>query len=125
MRGSDSASSETASRPTQAGRGPVLDAAQLDVLRRYGGEHDVVVGDVLFADGDETYDLIVILDGQVDIVQHRGEPGQTVIATYGPGQFLGELGLLTGQRAYLSAVTGHRGCARAGRAGDDDDRMLS
>jgi hypothetical protein len=35
------------------------DAAQLEVLRRYGSEHDVAAGDVLFADGDATYDLIV------------------------------------------------------------------
>jgi thioredoxin reductase (NADPH) len=88
----------------QAGRGPVLDAAQLEVLRRYGSEQDTVAGDVLFADGDISYDLIVILDGQAQIVQHRGQPGETVIATYGRGQFLGEIGLLTGQRAYLSAV---------------------
>jgi thioredoxin reductase (NADPH) len=104
MRGSGSAGSGAVPRTTQAGRGPVLDAAQLEVLRRYGGEQEVAAGDVLFADGDETYDLIVILDGQAEIVQRRGEPGETVLATYGHGQFLGELGLLTGQRAYLSAV---------------------
>jgi thioredoxin reductase (NADPH) len=32
------------------------------------------------------------------------QAGETVFATYGHGQFLGEIGLLTGQRAYLSAV---------------------
>ena len=94
---------------TQAGRGPVLDAAQLEVLRRYGGEHDVAAGDVLFADGDVSYDLIVVLAGQVRIIEHRGQPGETVIATYGPSQFLGEIGLLTGQRAYLSAVASTAG----------------
>ena len=93
------------STQVQAGRNPVLDAAQLEVLRRYGSEHDVATGDVLFADGDVTYDLIVVLDGQVQIVEGHGHPGETVIATYGRAQFLGELGLLTGQRAYLSAVT--------------------
>ena len=93
------------STQAQAGRNPVLDAAQLEVLRRYGSEHDVATGDVLFADGDVTYDLIVVLDGQVQIVEGHGHPGETVIATYGRAQFLGELGLLTGQRAYLSAVT--------------------
>jgi thioredoxin reductase (NADPH) len=97
------------SRQAQAGRSPVLDAAQLEVLRGYGREQDVGAGDVLFADGDVTYDLIVVLDGQVQIVQHRGQPGETVIATYGRAQFLGEIGLLTGQRAYLSAVASTAG----------------
>ena len=102
-------SGEPISQPAQAGRSPVLDAAQLEVLRGYGGEHDVAAGDVLFADGDAAYDLIVILDGQVEIVQRRGQAGETIIATYGRYQFLGELGLLTGQRAYLSAVASTAG----------------
>ena len=37
------------------GRSPALDADQLEVLRRYGTERDVAAGEVLFADGDETY----------------------------------------------------------------------
>src|SRR5215475_976646 len=86
------------------GRSPVLDAAQLEVLRRYGSERDVAAGDVLFADGDETYDLIVVLDGTAEIVQGYGLSGATFIAGYGPGQFLGEIGMLTGQRAFLTAV---------------------
>jgi thioredoxin reductase (NADPH) len=93
----------------QAGRSPVLDAAQLEVLRRYGDEEDVAAGGVLFADGDETYDLIVVLAGEVRIIQRYGQPGETVIATYGPSTFLGELGLLTGQRVYLSAVASTAG----------------
>jgi thioredoxin reductase (NADPH) len=88
----------------QAGRSPILDAAQIAVLRRYGSESDVSAGTVLFADGDETYDLIVLLQGQAEIVQDRGRPDETVLASYGPSQFLGELGLLTGQRVYLTAV---------------------
>ncbi len=97
------------SKPAQAGRSPVLDAAQLEVLRRYGSEHDMAPGEVLFADGDETYDLIVVLAGEARIIERRGLPGEIVIATYGPSQFLGEIGLLTGQRAYLSAVASTAG----------------
>jgi thioredoxin reductase (NADPH) len=97
------------SQQAQAGRSPVLDAAQLEVLHRYGREHDVAAGDVLFADGDVSYDLIVVLAGEVRIIEHRGQPGETVIATYGPSRFLGEIGLLTGQRAYLSAVASTAG----------------
>jgi thioredoxin reductase (NADPH) len=92
-----------------AGRSPALDAAQIEVLRRYGREQPVAAGDVLFADGDETYDLIVVLAGEVQIVEHYGRPGQTVLATYGPSRFLGEIGLLTGQRVYLSAVASSAG----------------
>ena len=86
------------------GRSPALDAAELEVLRRYGTERDVAAGEVLFADGDETYDLIVMLDGTGEIIQRYGQPGATFIAGYGRSQFLGEIGMLTGQRAYLTAV---------------------
>jgi thioredoxin reductase (NADPH) len=86
------------------GRSPVLDAAQLAVLRGYGDERDVAAGDVLFADGDETYDLIVLLAGTADIIEGHGQPGASAVASYGPSEFLGEIGMLTGQRAFLSAV---------------------
>jgi thioredoxin reductase (NADPH) len=86
------------------GRSPTLDGDQLEVLRGYGAERDVAAGEVLFADGDETYDLIVMLDGTAEIIQGYGRPGATRIAGYGRSQFLGEIGLLTGQRAYLTAV---------------------
>src|ERR1022692_1171518 len=49
---------------SQAGRSPVLDGAQLEVLRRDGSEHDMAPGEGVFADGDETYDLIVMLAGE-------------------------------------------------------------
>lgn len=83
------------------GRSPVLDTAELEVLRRYGTERDVAADEVLFADGDETYDLIVMLDGTAEIIQGYGQPGATFIAGYGRSQFLGEICMLTGQRAYL------------------------
>lgn len=86
------------------GRSPVLDAAQLGILRGYGSERDVAAGDVLFADGDETYDLIVLIAGTADIIAGYSHPGASVVASYGPSEFLGEIGMLTGQRAFLSAV---------------------
>lgn len=64
----------------------------------------MVDGEVLFADGDKTYDLIVVLEGGVEIVEHYHQPDEVVIITYGPREFLGEMGLLTGQSVYLSAV---------------------
>ena len=92
-----------------AGRSPVLDEAQLEILHKYGSEHDVGAGEVLFGDGDVSYDLIVILTGEVRIVERLGQPGEAVIVTYGPAQFLGETGLFTGQRVFLSAVASTAG----------------
>jgi thioredoxin reductase (NADPH) len=86
-----------------------LSETQLTVLRRYAVEQETAVGDVLFADGDETYDLIVILEGEVEIVEHFALPAQLVIVSYGPREFLGEMGLLTGQRAYLTAAVSAAG----------------
>src|ERR1700716_4414133 len=83
---------------------PVLSEPQLAVLHRYGTEQRVAIGDVLFRDGDETYDLIVLLEGEAQIVEHYAQPDEFLIVTYGPAEFMGEIGLLTGQRAYLTAV---------------------
>ena len=69
----------------------------------------MAAGDVLFADGDQTYDLIVLLEGSADLVEGYGQPGAKVVASYGPSQFLGEIGMLTGQRAFLSAVAASPG----------------
>jgi thioredoxin reductase (NADPH) len=83
---------------------PLLGESQLRVLGRYGQEHRIVAGQTLWEDGDSTYDLIVILEGSVDIVEHHGRHDEAVIITYGQREFLGEMSLLTGQKAYLSAV---------------------
>ena len=82
----------------------MLDAAQIEMLRGYGREREVTAGEVLFADGDETYDLIVVLAGAADLVDNYGRAGESVVTSYGPGEFLGEIGLLTGQRVFLTAV---------------------
>jgi thioredoxin reductase (NADPH) len=99
---------DTAAGPRTSSERPgyraVLTYPQLEVLHRYGAEQRVAIGDVLFRDGDLTYDLIVLLEGEVRIVEHYAQPDEFVLVTYRPGEFMGEIGLLTGQRAYLTAV---------------------
>jgi thioredoxin reductase (NADPH) len=95
---------EISLHPPEAGNTPPLDAAQLEVLRKYGAEDDVSAGDVLYADGDDNQDLIVVLDGDVEIIEKHGQPGERIIVTFGPLEVLGEMRLLTGQRAYATAV---------------------
>jgi CRP-like cAMP-binding protein len=69
----------------QAGRFPVLDAAQLELLRSYGTEQEVAAAEALFAEGDETYDLIVVLEGEVQMIGYPGRSEEALIVTYGPG----------------------------------------
>ena len=65
---------------------------------------NVAEGDILFEEGDETYDLFVVLEGEVELVEYYRKPEKRkIIATYGSKQFLGEMGLLTGQRVLLTA----------------------
>ncbi len=46
---------------------PLLGESQLATLRRYGDESEIARGDLLFAEGDQGYDLIVLLEGNIDI----------------------------------------------------------
>jgi thioredoxin reductase (NADPH) len=84
-------------------RAPRLTEAQRDRLRALGTVRQTSPGDVLFRDGDDSYDFFIVESGAVVIVQGY-EREDRVLAVFGPHQFLGELGLLTGARVYLSAV---------------------
>jgi thioredoxin reductase (NADPH) len=82
---------------------PRLDEDQRARLRELGRLREVETGEVLFAAGDESSDFFVIESGVVAIVQGLGKENR-VIAVHGAHRFLGELGLLVGQRLYLSGV---------------------
>jgi thioredoxin reductase (NADPH) len=84
-------------------RAPTLTDAQRDRLRALGEVRQTSPGDVLFRDGDDSYDFFVVESGAVMIIQGY-EQEDRVLAVFGEAQFLGELGLLTGARVYLSAV---------------------
>jgi thioredoxin reductase (NADPH) len=85
--------------PDQYGAYPRLEAAQLQRLAGAGERAPAGEGDVLFREGDDPYDFVVILSGKVEMT-HDGER----IAVHGPRRFLGELGLLDGQPALFTAT---------------------
>jgi thioredoxin reductase (NADPH) len=83
---------------------PRLSDAQLLRLRGYGTPQVVEAGDVLYGPGDATYDLIVTEDATVEIVQPATlDVPEESLVRFGPGSFLGELNILTGQAVYLIA----------------------
>jgi len=83
---------------------PRLTEAQFARLTSFGAPETVEAGEVLYGPGDPTYDLIVMEDATVEIVQPatRDAPEESLVR-FGPGAFLGELNLLTGQAVYLIA----------------------
>ena len=81
---------------------PTLDDRQLARLTGFGARTPVTAGDVLYADGDASYDFYVVLSGVVEIVGTY-DGTEEILAVHGAGKFLGELNLLTGQRVYVTA----------------------
>jgi thioredoxin reductase (NADPH) len=84
-------------------RAPTLREDQIEILRRYGQTRKTEVGQVLFRAGDPSNDFIVVLEGEVEMVDDFAGEART-IAVFLAGRFLGELNMLTGQGLYLSAV---------------------
>jgi thioredoxin reductase (NADPH) len=84
-------------------RAPTLREDQIEILGRYGRTRKTEVGDVLFRAGDTQNDFIVILEGEVGVVDDFAGEART-IGVFLAGRFLGELNILTGQAMYLSAV---------------------
>jgi thioredoxin reductase (NADPH) len=82
---------------------PRLNDDQRARLRMLGQTRAVAPGDVLFAAGEAGIDFFVIESGAVTIVQGYGQENR-VIAVQGAHRFLGDLNLLTGAPAYLTAV---------------------
>jgi thioredoxin reductase (NADPH) len=78
-----------------------LTTAELAEIAAFGSEREVAAGEMLFEAGEASYDLFVVLDGEVEVVRGAGAEA-VVIVTYGPGGFVGELNLLTRQRRSLS-----------------------
>ncbi len=81
-----------------------MDKEQFRRLAAYGVEEHCEQSQVLYSSGDSTYDLIVLQTATVDVV--RDVPGvepERLMYRRGPGEFLGELNLLTGQHVYVTA----------------------
>jgi thioredoxin reductase (NADPH) len=89
--------------PDLDGAFPRLSEQQLLALEAHGERRRVRQGEVLYREGDERCDFYVVLEGQVAIFEGYGGAVR-VVAVHGPRRFLGELGLLTGQAAFLTAV---------------------
>ncbi|MEA2272723.1 MAG: thioredoxin reductase [Solirubrobacteraceae bacterium] len=89
--------------PDTHGAFPRLSEEQIAELALHGERRRTSAGEVLFREGDPRYDFVVVLAGKV-AVEEGDEDDRILVAVHGPGRFLGELSLLTGQAAPYTAV---------------------
>jgi thioredoxin reductase (NADPH) len=86
----------TASRADQIF--PILSSAKVQRLAAHGHARSVHAGDVLVEPGDHEIPIFVVISGELEaVVPSFGQ--QTLIRTFGPGQFTGEINTLSGRRA--------------------------
>ena len=76
---------------------PVLSSWQIDRIRSCSRSRQVAAGDILFEPGDENVPFYVLLSGRMEIVQ-PDLAGEHLIATHGPGEFTGEMTMISGRR---------------------------
>src|SRR5437773_634645 len=79
---------------------PILSRGQVDALAAVGEERTAAKGEFLFRIGDARYPLIVVLEGEAAVLDGAGNE----IARQGPGGFLAEMNLLTGQTVYVDGI---------------------
>ncbi len=82
---------------------PVLDAAELVRVRRFGTVRSYGAGDSIARVGEAGHGLTVILAGKVDITRQDQSGRRDLIVTHGPGAFMGELAQLVGRPSLVDA----------------------
>jgi thioredoxin reductase (NADPH) len=82
---------------------PKLGQEEIARLRRFGEVRRYKAGDLLFVTGERSPDMFVLIAGRV-VVSSRDGLGHTVpIIEHEPGQFLAEVGHLSGRPALVDA----------------------
>jgi thioredoxin reductase (NADPH) len=77
---------------------PILSAPQIDRIRAFARPRQVAEGEVLYEPNDDTPPAYIVLSGAIKIVSVGGREERTV-TTYGPGQFSGELLMISGRKS--------------------------
>ena len=82
---------------------PELTSQEIARMRRFGEVAKYKNGEKLYETGKPGYGMFVILSGHVTITQRDGLGHVTPVVDQGPGQFLAEIGQLSGRVALVDA----------------------
>jgi thioredoxin reductase (NADPH) len=102
--GIDESTSPPAMHPRHEQAFPELTAAEIARMRRFGEVRHYRDGEMLFETGKPGPGMFVILSGHVAITQRDGLGHITPVIDQGPGQFLAEIGQLSGR---IALIDGH------------------
>ncbi len=82
---------------------PTLTQVEIERICRFGSIKTWRAGELLFRTGDTGRGMHVVLSGRVRVIQRDGLGNSRPITEEGPGQFLAEVGQLTGKPALVDA----------------------
>jgi thioredoxin reductase (NADPH) len=80
---------------------PTLTPAQIDRIRPFGKLRKVKAGDIVFEPDASGIPFFVLLSGSMEIVQPDMEGGERPIAKHEPGEFTGEVTMISGRRSLV------------------------
>jgi thioredoxin reductase (NADPH) len=79
---------------------PTLSAQHVDRIAAHGKRLSVRPGDILLEASAALSRMFVVVTGRIEIVR-MAEGTQAIVAELGPGQFTGEISLLSGRRTFV------------------------
>jgi thioredoxin reductase (NADPH) len=100
---------------------PVLTPAQIERVASVGRRREVHAGEVLFDVGEQNTQFFVVLEGAIEIVRSIGAREDPVVV-HRPGQFTGEINMLSARRSLVRARSASAGVVIA--LDRDDLRLL-
>jgi thioredoxin reductase (NADPH) len=77
---------------------PVLTPHQIAQVAAHGRRRTTSRGEVLVETGDKSLPMFLVVNGELEILRSSGTT-ETTIVTIGPGQFSGDINLITGRRS--------------------------
>src|ERR1700732_1248765 len=83
---------------------PVLSSEDIKRLQRFGIVHRYAPGELLFQAGKPGAGMFVVLEGRVAVYRHDGLGHRAAVNERGPGEFLAEIGQLSGRPALVDCV---------------------
>ena len=81
---------------------PKLTPVQISRIELHGHIRSAQSGEVLIEQGDRSVPFFVVITGEVEILRPLGDR-ETLVTVHGPGEFTGEVNMLSGRRSLVRA----------------------